>query len=100
MPVPGNILLHLFFRGHVSAAMSSLTLMHLAATTEGLHTGGYHRRLSPATHLQRLSPTIKHFAASIEGGESDVRHGHQTLALTPALTLTPTLPLTPTFSLM
>ena len=60
-----------------------LSLLHIAASTAGLHTGGYHRRLSPATTLQRLSPaTIEHFAASIEGGESDVRHGLQTQALT------------------
>eukprot|EP00964_Phaeocystis_antarctica_P090449 scaffold57859_cov65-Phaeocystis_antarctica.AAC.1 len=48
-------------------------------SADDLHTGGYHRRLSPATHLQRLSPaTIEQLAATIEGGESDVRHEHQT----------------------
>ena len=71
------------------------SLLHLAATTEGLHTGqAWH---SGPAHAAGLSPEwrpFEHFAASIEGGESDVRHGHQTLALALALTFTPTLPLT------
>ena len=58
---------------------TSCNVVTASMSADDLHTGGYHRRLSPATHLQRLSPaTIEQLAATIEGGESDVRHEHQT----------------------